>query len=160
MILARFSVTCCFSCVCFWKFMLLFEIDYSSGRAVFVIVGYLKAVVIVGYLEAVGGRPSRSKWGGQSQFPSPSASTCLEEASPTHASPFHPSTLRSSSTSSDRFRMPPPSKPTAPPKPAAPGRSNAASREQVAAKLQSLQSFLDVFLVRVDNRFDSLLALK
>ena len=100
MILARFSVTCCFSCVCFWKFMLLFEIDYSSGRAVFVIVGYLKAVVIVGYLEAVGGRPSRSKWGGQSQFPSPSASTCLEEASPTHASPFHPSTLRSSSTSS------------------------------------------------------------
>ena len=47
-----------------------------------------------------GGRPSRSKWGGQSQFPSPSASTCLGEASPTQASPFRPSTSRSSSTSS------------------------------------------------------------
>jgi len=47
-----------------------------------------------------GGRLSRSKWGGQSQFPSPSASTCLGEASPTQASPFRPSTSRSSSTSS------------------------------------------------------------
>ena len=47
-----------------------------------------------------GGRPSQSKWGGQSQFHFPSASTCLGEASLTQASSFCPSTLRSSSTSS------------------------------------------------------------
>jgi hypothetical protein len=37
----------------------------------------------------------------------------------------------------------------------------AASREQVAvANMQSLETFMDEFLVRVDNKFDSLRALK